>query len=668
MATAKPLKLRIKNFMSIEDETIHLQNLGMVLINGINYDEMESNGSGKSTISNIALLYGLFGRTPHPRKPTLDKLIRRDAGKNSSIEVLLDNGWKIIRSRKPTSLKLIDKDGNDVSKPRSDSTQDDIERMIGFTYDECTRVHVFNKTSISSLFDDSETGRKRFVENIFGIGNYDNYCDNAKKLIKNAQLKIDALHDKRSIINIDSIQQDIVDIQSKRDSFDSEINDKINTLLSSIQKVEEEIKIIDEFDIKSAQESLTTNSDINGKISELNVIKSKLMIELSSTQAKVEQFNKVSAVNVDDELRVIDCNIKLKEDLDNACINKAKIESEINVLESQLNKLKNNAVTDVCPTCGQKIQGIEHIRNEINERSKVIEQLKPTLNEADADVRKKKSQIVQTRYTIDRLNEIKTIQQSNIITLYNDVKVKISKIDTMISELRSGLIDIKYDERYINALIQKKASLIKDVERHTASVSELKNSTNIYIDLTKKLIDKLEQARSQIKSIDDQIAELQTVIAYYEFWKNAFDKNGIKNLILRNAITAINTKVNNYLHLFGSSARVSFDISMINVAPEFDTSSTGENNRINISFMLACFDICSRMRNLGILVIDEALDGMDNDGAIKLIDILKSMSSRIGTIFLISHNPFVYDKLSTKFDKVITIEKRNGVSKIMNDK
>jgi DNA repair exonuclease SbcCD ATPase subunit len=79
-------RLKINNFLAIGQVVLELNDLGLVLIQGLNEDEpsASSNGAGKSTLGD-ALSWVLFGKTA--RGLSADAVVNRTVGKNTLVEL-----------------------------------------------------------------------------------------------------------------------------------------------------------------------------------------------------------------------------------------------------------------------------------------------------------------------------------------------------------------------------------------------------------------------------------------------------------------------------------------------------------------------------------------------------------------------------------------------------
>ena len=146
----KLLNIIANNFLSYENLSLDL-NKNMCLIEGWNYDENSSNGSGKSSIID-AITYCIYGEIP--RKIKTDEVINNINKKECKLELefeLNNENYKIVRTRKPNDLYII-KENNVIRGKDIPETQDIINDIIKIDF----------KTFINSIYL-SQNGKSEFI-------------------------------------------------------------------------------------------------------------------------------------------------------------------------------------------------------------------------------------------------------------------------------------------------------------------------------------------------------------------------------------------------------------------------------------------------------------------------------------------------------------------------
>ena len=192
--------LKAKNFFCYGKEGVQVtfSDYGnIVLIKGKNLDvgseeadeKHSSNGIGKSSIID-ALVYGLYGKTvKNPKKLNQKDIINSLTGKNLEVEVTWDD-YRVVRTRKPDSLRLWKSSdqkwdaSTEITLGGMPATQNEIENILGLTYEVFVNIGVFTDDNTSSFLECDAAEKRHIVENLLSLEKYRIYSDNAKKLFK----------------------------------------------------------------------------------------------------------------------------------------------------------------------------------------------------------------------------------------------------------------------------------------------------------------------------------------------------------------------------------------------------------------------------------------------------------------------------------------------------
>lgn len=214
----------------------------------------------------------------------------------------------------------------------------------------------------------------------------------------------------------------------------------------------------------------------------------------------------------------------------------------------------------------------------------------------------------------------------------------------------------------------KREELETRLERMVAPTpfsTEIESSSIDYSRATSRLLVSEYKNQSLIARIKD-----------LEFWERGFGNKGVKTLIVREALPSMNNKLSEYAHeILDPGVEIEFKPSKQNSKGEarelfylhyrsprnantYLGESSGGRRRIDICVLLV-FSWMARICNL--LLVDELLDGLDDTGRETVLDIL---SRRGGTVLIITHER----ELKSKLEKVWTVRKKKGISKIeVND-
>jgi DNA repair exonuclease SbcCD ATPase subunit len=181
---------------------------------------------------------------------------------------------------------------------------------------------------------------------------------------------------------------------------------------------------------------------------------------------------------------------------------------------------------------------------------------------------------------------------------------------------------------------------------------------------------KYSKTMSRLLVLKFEESSLKQSIRDLTFWVSGFGNKGVKSLIIKEALPAMNQKLTEYAEeIYGGTAKIKFSTTKTNRREEerelfhlryksrfgSDTylgESSGGRRRVDICVLLV-FSWLSSTCNL--LVVDELLDNLDSSGRERILDILSRLR---GTILVISHEK----ELKAHFHKVWTVVKRKGIA------
>lgn len=173
---------------------------------------------------------------------------------------------------------------------------------------------------------------------------------------------------------------------------------------------------------------------------------------------------------------------------------------------------------------------------------------------------------------------------------------------------------------------------------------------------------------------------LEEELNQVNYWIYYMGKNGFKTYLANKAVSVLEGTVNSYLNKFKSDLSVNINGFKIlkdgsvrekiesfvlesGMNPKlFMAMSGGERGRIKLAGILAIQHLINMSLNgngLNLLILDESLSGIDSEGTMEFVNILENIGS---TILLITQN--IED--SKIFKNVLTVEKKNGVSRYIN--
>ena len=158
--------IKIRNFYSFREAEINFGAYnGLVIIKGKNKDVGGSNGSGKSVVVE-ALYFGLTGKTI--RKSTEDTLVNNEAKKNCRVEVVLSEGVRIVRHKKPTKLEFYVNEEN-CTQESVLRTQALIDTTLNINYKVLLASMFFGQANNLNFLDCSADDKRLIIKNFLNL-------------------------------------------------------------------------------------------------------------------------------------------------------------------------------------------------------------------------------------------------------------------------------------------------------------------------------------------------------------------------------------------------------------------------------------------------------------------------------------------------------------------
>ena len=695
-------ELTIKNFLSFGNntQTFKFDTQGIKLIKGQNKDkttvddEREQNGVGKTTIMQ-ALYYALYG-TSIGNTVTLANLVNNINKKKMEVSLTFDldtTSYKIERGRNPQYFRLY-KQGEEVSTDEScgDSrdTQSVLQQLIGISPELFTQT-ILLTCKIPIYLNQNLATRRQIIEQTLGFNMITDKVEILKDRIKQKKIEIEkaafeietlkkANETTRQALNN---QYQYVDGLSKQ--WVSERETKIKQLratigaLSNIDFADEKAKWDAQVEFKAKQEAnQKIDADIQRNMLSINTqlanIKTLDAIISSLSAVDIEKVKEDFAFNnaiAEQEkqalsIRAENAQVKMEENQFKNTI--SKFEAEESRLADLIEKLK----TSHCPYCGS-----------------VMPKAEEHLKQAEADMLKVKTDLVQTKAQLEMCNDrykkepkIETRRQTLFKTeaeLYA-VEGEIKRAQESKSHYEAQIKELEAQNASLEA---QKVILVVPQDPVTqskewcimaeAKLGELKkelqkaeaDNNNPY---TQKLLE-IGVELQKIKDVDTtKITEMELYQAHQEMLLKLLNNptSAVRQAILEKSIAFLNAKVVEYLSKLNSPIYVQFNadmsVDMSRNGLPIGAPSSGEEGRISLALQFAFRDTweCLNGVHPSIMMVDEVIDrsGLDESGVSAAVECLKSLNDRCR--YVVSHNARVADQ----FNDVILIVKHHDFSTI----
>ncbi len=278
----------------------------------------------------------------------------------------------------------------------------------------------------------------------------------------------------------------------------------------------------------------------------------------------------------------------------------------------------------------------------------------------------------------------------------HEIKVAEAK-ECMLAALKSiKSLDEKLNDRTkVNALEQKlieqKQSDFKEYDNAQSSIAEYqrcissRNQTIQYLqeklDNNITVVAKIKKIVKEAQEVQKQKKELQDELETVKFCSQIFAPTGAPAYIMDGLIDLFNEAVSEYVQMIWPSATYQLKTHKVNsdktVVAKFSeelmiggkirsigSMSGGELRSLSLALDFAILDVLTTQYGTTInpIILDEPFDGLDAVGREIVVDLLQRLSQK-RQIIVVDH----MSESKTYFDKIIKVEKKNGISNIVPD-
>ena len=607
--------VKLHNFMSYSDADVKLNRNGYVLVNGINNnpdDNAKSNGTGKSSLFS-AISWALTGLTVSGSKEVAN--IHTEGTTSVELEFSVDtHNYIITRTKNPSNLKIFI-DGEDKSgKGIRDTEKLLAEYLPDITHSLLNSVIILGQGLPQKFTNNSPSGRKDVLEK---LSNSDFMISDLKARVdkRRTQLQNDIRDCENNITDL-TARKEITTrrIESLNEELNSMTDDTINEYKIQIENLTNSV--------------VSCDKEIN-KYTELIY---NLTSELNDIQEKItNSFNKYTngkeTITVKDVSDVVD-KIQL-------------LSTDILSLKNEINKL--DSITDICPTCGQKLPDVEKI--DTTDKKEQLEKLNSEMVELMA---KKKE--------IEEFNSEK-------IRAYDDKFQEEQKKDKeLLNTLSANLSNAQESKSKAEQNKRLFESNIDTINFKLNSFEETKHKLKNEIEIEKinneEFIEKILYYNKNKDNLTEHLNvnnKMSTIL-----------KRDFRGYLLTNVIDFISVQAKKYsMDLFGTD-KLDFYLDGNNIAITYDKKdyevlSGGEKQKVDVIIQLAIRDMLCKFLNFSsnILVLDEITDSLDITGSQKMFNLISTKLNDVEAVYIVSHH---MDELHIPYDDVITVIK--GTDKI----
>ena len=610
--------LHIEGFMSIGEADINLTEGGFILVSGVNrcaQDLAKSNGSGKSSVWE-SIIWCLTGDTLRGSKSVEN--INTQGGTLVSLDFSIDDiSYKVTRTKNHEKYKtnlFFEVNGKDCSGKGIRDTEKILKEYLPeIDSGLISSVIILGQGLPARFTSNTPSGRKEMLER---MSKSDYMIQELKDKVSKRRAEVDKMkrdaEDRRLSLSttLSNVRKTVDETRAKLDSFPDVRGQQIEA--ETLQKRIDALKSqIDSTDIESKRNEL---SNINAEL-----YKQETYFD-SKIKGKFEEDDLISNLTAD--LRAVDNSILF-------------VRNEINEMKS---------VKDVCPTCGQKIQGV--VKPDTSEKENLLNDL-----------------TAKKEYITKSLSSAQQDRSNKVTQLKNDKCKVIGELSEKAAELMQ-LVDStdKQVKQWSNEL-QRSESQYKNISdailRHDSMKSMLEELLHKNENQIPSLIESVGNCEVQINKWANSLSILQkfdTVL-----------KRDFRGILLKNVVEYIDGAVKNYGSYIFDSASLSFALDSNNISvklnnKEYEMLSGGEKQKVDIIVQFALRDmLCNYLGfDCNILVLDEVFDNLDSVGCDKVIQLITNKINSVNSIYIITHHA---EELDIPVDRYLVVEKDStGVS------
>ena len=612
--------IHIENFLSFGTADLLLDRGNYVLVKGENenpVDNAESNGSGKSAIFD-AIVWALTGTTTRECKNVSN--INSDNGAKVTLQFNVDDceyGVTRTKDYKPlgSTLKII-RNGEDVSgKGIRDSEKLLNEYLPDLTSSFLGSVIILGQGLPQRFSNNTPSGRKDVLEKL-----------------------------SKSDFMIDDLKQKVADRKTQLQKLIRENEDKLLTLTTSKARL-----LKQEDSMNRYLQELPDKHDLQERIDTYNREVEELLREVEGKEQKLESES-TTELSKEKECKLLQLsslNSSMYSELEEK---KSEYKEQINELSERKQSLRsyirtNENIRDVCPTCGQKLIGVE----------------KPSVD-------KERQELIEVETSLFDLSD-KRDSELNVIK--ESYKKKSKELEDAIQQLGTDILQKSKVQSELKSSIEV---LQKSIEERKYRVASLVGQMDA-------LEENAVRYNQELTSICDQLNEIEKEILYYTNEQGPLNRRSeiiskmntilsrdFRGYLLTNVINYISDRAKFYsmqvfgngnigFQLAGNAIEISFDNK------EYSNLSGGEKQRVDLIIQLSIRDMLCRFMGFSsnIIVLDEFIDGLDAKGCEQILGLIAKNLTDVGTVYIITHHSSV--AIPTD-DEIIVVKDSNKISRI----
>jgi DNA repair exonuclease SbcCD ATPase subunit len=451
------------------------------------------NGSGKSTIALIIQELLFSKNIKNIKKGDIANRYSNAKDWNGILDFRVNNKKYQINVKRigATSKVVLLENGIDISEHKVPDTYKKLSTILGMDFEVFSQLTYQSSTDLLDFIKATDTNRKKFLINLFGLEKYIAIGDALK--IKLSTLERDLAGKSGEIKTVNSFLEEN-DIKDPKDIIEVPLVDE--SLRQTIARLKNELE-----DYQSQCKKIDKNNML------------------------VEERDKLL---FDVELAEPALFLGFKEDFEKTKANIASLSSKIS--DSQ-KKIKGLDTSDSCYACGQHID---------NSRTKLIK------NSLETDIMSYQEELVDVKITYDALNKEYANYEKALANYFINQK-SIERFE-QISQIVDSSIPTKYpDYTEIETSLSKFSKELKSQEQLKSEALDYNEKVKIHNTKIEALQEQKRQFLVRQQLLNDDIISLSSKIKNIIILRKAFSTTGIVAFKLENLTKELEDTINRYL-------------------------------------------------------------------------------------------------------------------------
>lgn len=629
-AVAGISSITIKDFGAIGEAKVKLKKAGLVWVSGINNDtdSSKSNGSAKTTLFR-ALTWGLFGETTDEKDR--DEVIRRGE-KLASVQVRLTDGTMIERTRKKGSEKLnIEHKGFAVEIP-PEGAQKAINELIGMNFNLWRNTILYAQDDGKRFLRSKDARRKEIMYDLLGLDLYKLAYEAAKTLRATHRKTAEAVEQRLSRLSAAGAEIDLTELDNDVQEWELARNARVEELVEeaklALERAKEERKKADATDETEAAEARLKWT----RVAQALVHQQRALVKAREGAAEDEAV----AARAD----------------------RARAHTEHRLKQEALAGLGD---TERCPVCNSKLAAGDAAKH-VLELKKSIEALATKLRRAENYEEAKEAAHNACRSELKLMD----LRRDNIAK-------RVAAAEAAVERARAERARAEEVDGYADAARE-------EARRATAKARAARDEENPHAKRYEAAVARAREIVAQAEELKVDLEAAQIAQAQANFWMDGFGTQGIPSWLLDETMPELTKRANDYLlKLADGDITIEFESQreLKSDKGEFKDEiavkwvienqadvlpSGGQWRKMELATDLALMDIASDRAGVApnLLILDEALDGIDEVGRSRVVSLLAELRAKRESIFVISHSV----GMSELFERELVVEKSDGVATV----